>query len=140
LTALLAYPVALAAALPTTLLVLALWVAHARLVDGNSADSVFWSFVFLFVPLIFAVSMFSNLLAVALGQLAHLIVPGFAGRTMIVAAGVLVWCGCAWTQGGIIRTARASAPVSAVPVALFCVTDMLILGGGLHLLPQLTFS
>ena len=134
--ALLAYPIAFAAAVPTTLLVLALWVLHARIVGGNSADSVFLSFVFLFVTLIFCVSALSNLIAVALAQVAGLIVPGVESWTAIGAAGVLVWCGCAWTQGGIARLVRAPPPVSPLPVALFSLADMLILGGSLHLLAR----
>jgi hypothetical protein len=138
--ALLAYPVALGAALPTTLAVLALWVAHARLVDGNSADSVFLSLVFLFVPLIFFVSALSNLLAVALGQLAGAVAADAQGWAAVAAAGVLVWCGCAWSQGGVIRTTRSTAPMSALPVALFALADMLILGGGLYLVAPQSFS
>ena len=136
MTILLAYLIALGAALPTTLVVLALWVGHSRVIDGNSADSVFLSFVFLFVPLIFFVSTVSNLVAVAVGQFAGLIVPGAEAWSATAAAGVLVWCCCAWTQGRVFRLTRASAPVSALPVALFSVADMLILGGGLHVLAQ----
>jgi hypothetical protein len=138
-SALIACLVAVGAALPTTLVVLALWVAHARVIDGNSADSVFLSFVFLFLPLIFFVSTFSNLVAVAIGQAAGLITPGVEAWVATAAAGVLIWCCCAWTQGGVIRLTRASAPVSALPVALFSLADMLILGSGLHLLAQSFF-
>ena len=140
MTSLLAYPVAIGAALPTTLLVLALWVAHARVLDGDSADSVFLSFVFLFMPLIFFVSLVSNLAAVVIGHAVGLFVPGADGWVTIAAAGVLVWACCAWTQGGMIRMARSAGPVSAVPVALFGIADMLILAGGLHLLARQTLS
>ena len=133
---LLAYPLALAAALPTTLAVLALWVAHARLADGYSADSVFLPFVFLFVTLIFLVSVLSNLAAVAAGQVAGLVAPSLEPWATVVTAGVLVWSGCAWTQRGSSGRGGRPAPVSSVPVALFCLTDMLILAGGLCLLPD----
>ncbi|URW76122.1 hypothetical protein M9980_02505 [Sphingomonas donggukensis] len=140
MTGLLAYPVALLAALPTTLCVLGLWVLHSRVVDGNSVDSVFLSFVFLFVTLIFCVSIVANLAAVAIGQVASLAAPRLGGWATIGAAGVLVCALCAWTQRGSGRLFAGPAPVSALPVALFALADMMILAGGLSLLPHpLTF-
>jgi hypothetical protein len=131
----LAYPIALGAALPTTLCVLALWVAHSRVVDKDPADTVFLAFVFLFVPLIFFVSAASNVAAVLIGQLAGLAAPSLRFWGTIGVAGVLVWCCCAWTQRGS-GLFGGVAPVSALPVALFGLADMLILAGGLCLLPS----
>ena len=136
MTVLLAYLIALGSAVPTTLVVMALWVTHARVIDGNSADSVFLSFVFLFMPLIFFVATLSNLAAVTIGLVAGLIAPELWVLAASAAAGVLVWCCCAWTQGRVIRLTRASAPVSALPVALFSLADMAILGSGLQLLAR----
>jgi hypothetical protein len=132
----LAMLVAVAAALPTTLCVLALWVAHARIVDGCSVDSVFLPLVFLFVPLIFFVSITANLVGVAIGHAALLVAYGAADAVTVGAAGALVVAGCAWTQRGGAGFGPTSAPVALLPVILFAVTDMLILAAGLYLLPR----
>lgn len=132
----LAYLVAFGAALPTTLVVLGLWVAHSRVVDGDSVDSVFLAFVFLFVPLIFIVSAVANLAGVAVGQLVSIFDPTAATWIGVFAAGVLVGLLCAWTQRGKTGLFGWSTPVSPLPVAMFCVADMLILAGGLQLLPS----
>ncbi len=135
LSPLLALPTALVAALPTTICVLALWVAHARVVENKRVDTVLIPMFFLFVPLIFAVSAASNVAAVLLGQMAGLVVPSLDRWVIAATAGVLVWCGCAVTQRGRIGFGPATAPVSIVPVALFSLVDALFLAGGLHLLP-----
>ncbi len=127
-----AYAVALVAAVPTTLAVLGLWIGHSRVVDGDSVDSVFLSYVFLFVTLIFAVASVANLAAVAIGQGAALVSPDIARPVTVAAAGALVVALTAWTQRGTL----GAAPVSAVPIALFAGADMLILAGGLALLPS----
>lgn len=134
MTILLACLVALAASLPTVLATLALWTAHGRLVDGHPVDSVFLPLLFLFVPLIFFVSITSNVAAVLLGQLLALTVDDVAGWVTVVLAGALVVLLCAWTQRGV-GFGRVSAPVSPLPVALFALTDMLLLCAGLQLLP-----
>ena len=133
---LIGYGMAVAAAVPTTLAVLGLWVGYSCLVDGDSADSVFLSYVFLFGSLVFLVSAAANLAAVALEQLLFFIVPGLARTLATAAAGALVVGLCAWTQRGTFGWGRRSAPVSALPVALFAAADMLILFGGLSLLPH----
>jgi len=130
------YAVALAAALPATLATLGLWVGHSRLVDGDGVDSVFLAYVFLFVSLIFFVSVAANAGAIAVGQLAALVAPELGRPLTILAAGVLVVALCAWTQRGTFGWGRRSAPLSALPVALFAGADMLILAGGLSLLPH----
>ena len=129
----LAYPIAVAAALPTTLVVLALGVARARLVDHDSVDSVLLPMIFLLVPLIFLVSLVGNVAGVAAGQVAGLALP-VAGRLVaVLAAGVCTALACIWTQRGTFG--RRSNPVSASAVVLLAVADMLILAGGLSLLP-----
>lgn len=131
----LAYPIAIGATLLTTLSVLALWVLHSRVVDHDRVDSVLLSYIFLFVPLIFFVSTFSNVVAVTLGQLAALVAPSLARWGAVGAAGVLVWLACGWSQRGLAGFTRSPPPMSIVPVMLFCLTDMLILAGGLSLIP-----
>ncbi|MHA6722235.1 hypothetical protein [Sphingomonas sp. RS2018] len=133
---LLAYPIALFAALPTTLAVLALWVGYARVVNGDPADSVFLALVFLFVPLVFFVSVVANLVALLVGRGVALVGAGAGDTVTIAAAGVLVVALCAWTQRGGGGMGRTSAPVSPGPVLLFALTDMTILAGGLSLLPR----
>ena len=110
----LAYPIAIGAALPTTLVVLALWVVRSRLVDHDSVDSVLLPMIFLLVPLIFFVSHQPDL-------------------SSGLAAGGLAALACVWTQRGTFG--RRSTPVSASAVVLLAVADMLILAGGLSLLP-----
>lgn len=134
------YAVAPLATLPTTLAVLALWVIHARVVDGNRIDSVLVPMIFLFVPLIFFVSLAANLGGTAIGHLAGAVLPMARPGVTIAAAGTLVGALCAWTQRGTFGWGRQSAPVSVGPVMLFALADMLILAGSLSLLrsPPLT--
>ena len=114
MTSALAYPIALIAAVPTTLCVLGLWVLHARFIDGNSVDSVFLPFVFLFVTLIFFVSIVANLAAVAIGQVASLAAPRLSGWATIGAAGVLVCVrsvrGRSAARGGCSLSGRPPCP------------------------------
>jgi hypothetical protein len=126
--------VALAASLPTTLITLGVWTGYGRLVDGHATDTVFLALVFLFVPLIFFVSIASNLAAVLLGQLLALTVDDVAGWVTVALAGALVVLLCAWTQRGV-GFGRISAPVSPLPVALFAAVNAVLLCAGLQLLP-----
>ncbi|MFD1786398.1 hypothetical protein ACFSC3_02315 [Sphingomonas floccifaciens] len=129
----LAYPIAIAAALPTTLVVLALWVARSRLVDHDSVDSVLLPLIFLLVPLIFFVSIVGNVAGVAAGQVAGLVAPVAARLVAVLAAGAFCALACVWTQRGTFG--RRSTPVSGSAVVMLAVADMLILAGGLSLLP-----
>ncbi|KQN25719.1 hypothetical protein ASE86_05800 [Sphingomonas sp. Leaf33] len=129
----LAYPVAIGAAVPTTLVVLALWMLRAAVVDHDSVDSVFLPMVFLLVPLIFFVSIAGNVVGVLVGQIASIVAPMAARLVAVLAAGVVCAAACVWSQRGTFG--RRSNPVSASAVVLLAVADMLILAGGLSLLP-----
>jgi hypothetical protein len=133
-TVLLACLLALLASLPTVLLSLGLWTGYGRLVDGDRLETLLLPLIFLFVPLIFFVSITSNLAAVLLGQLLALTIDDVAGWVTVALAGALVVVLCAWTQRGV-GFGRTSAPVAPLPVALFALADMFFLYAALQLLP-----
>lgn len=134
-----AFGIGAAAALPTTLAVLALTVLRAGVAGHERADAVLLPYIFLMVPLVFFVSLASNLFAVALGQGVALAVPGHAHYVTTLCAGAAVVLASLWTQRGTFVRGRPAAPLDPVAIALFAATDMAILAGGLALAGATSF-